>query len=233
MLSYKEYKLLNESLYGVTPLGIAKPTNLGIMGANLSELEEGTKKKKKYMSDLLDDEDPDVEDLGDDLGDDDMGDEPDVDLDDEDEGMDGEGGCGGKHIEFCKKMMKKHMKKEWCGKEKYTDKEGPEPDYDDMSDLKEKPKKKSKKDKDKDKVKFETLTQEDKDWWASVKNMLNSDPQPRNWDGISVQEDQLIPPANDGMVYRQPSAGEPGFAPQQRVGDFNFTPADSGWKYNS
>lgn len=197
MLSYKDYKLLNESLYGITPLGVAKPSVLGgVVGATgaSDDIEEGCggKHMKKKMSaedleDVVDDEDVDDEEV--------MDDEELADLDDDDGGS-----CGGSDDEEIM-MSKKGMKK--CSK------------------------KKSKK-----QMKAENSTPEEESWWNSVHNMLGINPTTKGWDGMSVQEDQLIaPPSSDGMVYREPQPGEVGYAPQGRMGS-NFEPADSGWKYD-
>lgn len=209
MLSYKQYKQLNESLYGFTSLGVTTPAAIGVMGAtgaSEAAIEEG--KKKKMLADVEDKEDaPEDEAPADDEGDPKA--QELADLDDE------EGGdCG--EMQFCKKGMKKKSKKNMkaegneekcqCGKNKC---ECGAP------------------------AKRPQMTEDELAWWSSVHDMLDFNPDGKNWDGIAVKEDALIePPAQDGLVYKndEPQAGDVGFAPQGRIG---YQPADPGWKYSN
>jgi len=63
---------------------------------------------------------------------------------------------------------------------------------------------KKEKGKKKKPAKKKMKTEEDQTWWTSVQNMMDSNPNQKFWDGIG------------------PKPGEPGFAPQGRVGD-NFS----------
>jgi len=143
MLSYKEYKLLNESLYGAFNLGLRSHGTVGgiVSGSNINGTEaaieaeaeeaiEEAKKMKKKMEDeeeeeLLDnpksekdsDEEEDSDDEEGDDDDDDSDDEEegddDEDSDDEDSDEDEEVEDKKKDFAFMKKKMKKKSKKEW------------------------------------------------------------------------------------------------------------------------
>jgi hypothetical protein len=100
MISYKQWKLLNENLDSDAVLGISRPANLGIAGEALSLHGMMTKKMHAGVPhpDDMDDEMGDKGDMGDedmgdeehgDMGDEDMGDEGDMDHDEE-EGEEGE-----------------------------------------------------------------------------------------------------------------------------------------------
>jgi hypothetical protein len=70
------------------------------------------------------------------------------------------------------------------------------------------------------------MKKEDEEWWSSVHNMSIVEPQNKFWDGFSkLEEDALIRPydANAEFVNQsqEPKPGEPGFAPQGRVGGLN------------
>ena len=125
MLSYKEYKLLNESLYGAFNLGLRNPATVGgiISGSSVNgteaaleaeseaALEESKKKKKMDCGD--EDEEEDMEDKeekdseeeeeGDDSEEGDEDEEESEEDDDEDE----------EEKEEEPKFMKKKAKKEW------------------------------------------------------------------------------------------------------------------------
>jgi hypothetical protein len=171
MLSYKEYKLLNESLYGNFNLGIKSNSPVapivGSTGASEIDLEEAKKMKKGMDVEDTEDENKDHEhededheheknkykkhkkdhkEDDEDEEDEDDEDEEDEDDDDEDEDEDEEKPFMKKNMKKCGKMMKKGMK---CGS----------------------------------KMKKENYyNSEDKAWWDSVNSMMNvtSD---KNWDG--------------------------------------------------
>ena len=120
MLSYQNWKLLNESFGSPINLGVKSKSSIGTIGSLLRDLEnheealsleEAKKKMGKVMAKhmkkmgkkkkmLLDDED-EVSDAVDDV-------DVDVEDDDDDDDGDEEKGCAGK---FCGKMSKKKMKK--------------------------------------------------------------------------------------------------------------------------
>jgi hypothetical protein len=64
------------------------------------------------------------------------------------------------------------------------------------------------------------MTKEETDWWSSVMSMVGTDPNSKNWDGISVKEDALLPEIDPNALAlaNVPQPGEPGYAPQQRIG---------------
>ena len=70
------------------------------------------------------------------------------------------------------------------------------------------------------------MTKENKDWYGSVMDQLNSDPNAKFWDGFTtIEEDALLPPQdqNAGLVDgafdpNQVKPGVVGYAPVQRVG---------------
>jgi hypothetical protein len=117
MLSYKEYKLLNESLYGAFNLGLKNPNVVGgivsassingteaALEAEAEEAIEEAKKIKKKMDCGSDEEEmEDQEDEKEDSKDSDEDDEEDEDEDDDDE----------EDEEEEPKFMKKRAKKEW------------------------------------------------------------------------------------------------------------------------
>jgi len=115
MLSYKQWKTLNESILPSFNLGLGQPTNLGIQsafGLGLEESKKAAKKKakKKMEKDKYDDEDED-----DDLVEPSRkADDPDVEMmddeDDDEDGDDDKKSCGN----MSKKMMKSDEKS--CGK---------------------------------------------------------------------------------------------------------------------
>lgn len=63
------------------------------------------------------------------------------------------------------------------------------------------------------------MTKEESEWYNSVMGQINSDPNKRFWDGFTkLEEDALIAPTDPNAEVTEPGPGEPGFAPQQRVG---------------
>lgn len=220
MLSYKNWKLLEES-FGFSNLGIKTPQNIGSVG-NLAGLDEASKKMKKKM--LEDDAVP-----TDEVPDEGTEEEEDEGEETESEPKD----CGCDDKKMCCKGMKKKMKKEACEED---DEEEEEDEDQEIEDAEEE----AGEDLDGDdeegedpdhvaKVKGKTLDmplmgmkkkmkkkmkKEHQDHVNSIKEMLASDPQHKNWDGISVkQEDYLIQ-----STENQPGPGEPGYAPQTRFG---------------
>ena len=229
MLSYKNWKEINESLMGMGPitLGLSNPQNIAVVGSNTAGLEEEiegelestedwlaeakkkmkilkkkiNKAKKKMNGDMedevpSDDGDGDDEDMGDDDGDDE-----DVDDDDDSDSGDDDGDSDSDDNGDDEDMGDGNgggmfMKK--GGKKKmghgYMKKGG----------------KKKSGSYSKKKMKKEAH------WWAS-------DPDPKNWDGISaLDEDSLVPPTDPNADFDQqqeePQPGDVGFAPDGRVG---------------
>lgn len=121
MLSYKEYKLLNESLYGAVNLGLKSPnvvagvvsssningTEAALEAESEEAIEEAKKMKKKCDGDMDDD------DMEDDVEKDEKedGEEDKKDSEESDEGEDEEEGDEEEKEE--PKFMKKKAKKEW------------------------------------------------------------------------------------------------------------------------
>lgn len=216
MLTYKQYKSLNES-FDCT-LGLSQRQAVGVTsnaGPTLDEfmqlLDEKKKMKKKMLGDMGDDETGDGEmvepsslkdkkvvvdkdDMGDhdhdhDDDDDDMGDD---DMGDDDGGDIDLKGLKGDKLMMMKKKMKNKMKK--CSKK--MKKEAAEETAPEVAD---------------------------DPWMQSVMGMLKGDNE-RHWDGFSplTNEDALIPASdpNKGLVDEQPQPGDVGFAPQGRIGSF-------------
>jgi len=121
MLSYKEYKQLNESLYGAFNLGLRSPNTLGIVSASSvngteaaieaeaeQAIEEAKKMKKKMdCDDSEDDEEMDDKDA------DDKDEDGDEDEDEEGDDEEGDEDEDEEEKEEPKMMMKKKAKKEW------------------------------------------------------------------------------------------------------------------------
>lgn len=133
MLSYKQYKALNESVMPSFNLGVTNPTNLGLSSPFADYAEAKKMAKKKSKKKMFGDEEEET-------GDGEMvppaseKDEPDVDVDmgdDEDSGD-----CGMK----CAKSKKKSKKKMWSDEDDAAPEEegeedmGDEEDMDDMGD---------------------------------------------------------------------------------------------------
>jgi hypothetical protein len=243
MLSYQQWRTLNESFGGA--LGVSTPGNLGLVSSfgeryDLDEKKSEKKSKKKMHSE-------------DETGDGEMvdaaseKDEPEVDMED--------GGCG--EGEFCGKMSKKNMKKSakkmWSdeddaaeapaagekGKKVPADLEGEEEDVDMDDDMggcgeegeevatfsgKKSCKNSSKKSEKKSEKKMKAESTEEQDWWNSIKSMVNSNPNQKYGDGWSeYHEDALFAPAEpETTAQKEPGPGEVGFAPQQKLAGPGF-----------
>jgi len=120
MLTYKEWRTINENFGGPIPIGIATPTAIGMINP-LDEAKKGKGKKKKMLGDVppeeeVDKEEPDEEEEEDVEKDTEVkekpedGEEEEEEEDDEDKEK--------KPLFFCKKgkkcsKMNKKMKKEW------------------------------------------------------------------------------------------------------------------------
>jgi hypothetical protein len=212
MLSYKQWKNLNESLGGAIPLGVSTPQNLGAVGSNLNlrqleiELDEAKKKmimkaKKKMAGSCPSDDDDDDDDNGDDSEMDmkmdikGKGDDSDMDMDDDNGDDDESGGDDAIMMKKCmkkksKKCMKKNMKKEHTVKE------------------------------------YNPNETED-EFFASLQSQLSGGlPSDKNWDGLSVQQEDALYNAQDPntgladmnpQVSDNPQPGEAGYAPDTRV----------------
>jgi len=203
MLSYKQWKQVNESLD--FSLGLATPASVGMTTNFQDLLDEAKKKMKKKM---FGDEEEVVDDSEDEEEDEDLDvEEPEEDAPEEDaETGDGEvvdpaskkdvppeeEEEGGNPLLARLKKMKGNMKKKMCADDK-----------------------KDKKDK-KEKVKKEDA---DNDWMKSV---FFAPPANKNFDGIGVTEDALLPviDPNTGLydAAREPQPGQVGFAPQGVLG---------------
>jgi len=186
MLSYREYKLLNESLLAAGPmaLGLRTPNSLGVMGSQpeMTEeeaLEEAKKKGKKKMLAV----------------------EPEPEPEEEEEAPE--------DVEDVKEKIKLKLGKKDDDEEDVEDVEDEEvEDEEDVEDVEEVPmaKKKAKKCAGKKcgkgmKQESLAMSKDDQDWWTSVNRMVNADPNERFWDGMG------------------PKPGEPGYAPQTRIGE--------------
>lgn len=236
MLTYKKWKQLNESFGSVT-LGLSTPSTLGgVVGAqNITpeeaegiELEEGKEGKEgkkgkckcgkkqcicsKKMLDMdpevlkqitTSDDDKEVETDVDATSDEDevdvdeLGDESDEEITDAEEDEEEEEN-GDEDKIIVKKSIKEippmMQKKKMCAKKHMKKKMG--------------------------KKNCKHMTKEDAEWWQSIHDMMDvRHTTDKHWDGIS--EDQLYAPkdANEGLDGEsEPGPGEPGYAPQTRIG---------------
>ncbi|RDJ35515.1 MAG: hypothetical protein DWQ19_11910 [Crenarchaeota archaeon] len=209
MLSYKQWKTLNESFD--TNLGLGQPQSLGVRSENgptldefLTLLDEKKKMKKKMLG-----EKPDVE----------------IDVEDDETG-------DGEMVEPSSVKDKKKIDVDVDVNDEVED-DMDDDDMDDMEDtedmddeqlmmMKKKSKKKMKKcssKKMKKKMKKENV--EVDPWLQSVTNMLKYN-DGKSWDGLASQnEDALIPASDPNAEFAQePGPGEVGYAPQGKVGDF-------------
>jgi flagellar biosynthesis GTPase FlhF len=123
MLSYKEYKLLNESLYGAFNLGLRNPATVGgiISGSSVNgteaaleaeseaALEESKKKKKMDCGDEEEEEEEDMEDKEEKDSEEEEGDDSEEGDEDEEESEEDDED----EEEEEPKFMKKKAKKEW------------------------------------------------------------------------------------------------------------------------
>lgn len=231
LLSYKQYKILNETLGSPITLGMAKPTNLGMIGNRLTpeelaaiELEEGKKKKKKM-------DDGEAVEIDADTGDGEVVDDKKAPPKDKpcDCGSDDCPDCGGDSDIKEEGCGKKHSKKKMsdCGggddeeidisddsEDVDIDDDDDDDDSEDVEDLEggelAMMKKKMKKGMKKNAKKG--MQKEEAEWWTSVHNML---------DGFSsVTEESLLAPydPNEGLTSSEPGPGEVGYAPSGRVG---------------
>lgn len=212
--SYKQWRLLNESFGALGPitLGLGKQHSIGVVGSQLGEdpkegdeLEEGKcggKKCSKKMDADVDIEPDDDEEVPDEAPEEEL--PKDKELKDDDEEGD---------------------------EEKDSDDETddvPDDEEDSDPDITKKPLLMKKKCKaGMKKAMKKGMKKEDQEWWNSIHNMLLADPEAKSWDGFSrIKEDALLPPAdaNAGLANMEPELandpqpGEPGFAPQTRIG---------------
>ena len=227
MLRYKEWKQLNESFLGPVTLGLGNVQNLGITGSqfsveDLEAIEEAAKKGKKKMfgggdedgiekklaglkkkvkgdKDELEGDEDELE------GDEDEkdhkepeGDEDELEGDDDGDKDDLGGGA----------------------KKKVVDLGGDGPMFAKKGGKGKKGCKKSGKGKCE-----ETMTDEDKAWWASLSHQLSANPNKKYSDGTEYflqKEDAVIPPSNTNAELVNddpaPGPGDIGFSPQQRFG---------------
>jgi len=114
-----------------------------------------------------------------------------------------------------KKGLKEKPEKE---PEEEPEEDGEEEEQDDDPDITKKPmlmKKNMKK-------AMKKMKKEDQEWWASVHDMVLSDPENKSWDGFTrIEEDSLIAPTDPNAslnASEEPTAGEVGYAPQGRIG---------------
>ena len=127
MLSYKEYKLLNESLYGAFNLGLRTPNTVaGVVSASsingteaaleaqAEEAIEEAKKMKKKMEDEDEEDREDMEDMEDMEDSDEDSDEDEDSEDDEDEDSEDDEDEESEEEAPKFKFMKKRAKKEWA-----------------------------------------------------------------------------------------------------------------------
>lgn len=197
MLSYKEWKTLNES-YNVS-LGISTPKSLGAFGASFADLLETKKKKKKMMGDVVPEEEPKVPE-------DDDEEEP--DMDDDEETGDGE---------MVEPSSKKDVPKPDDDMDDDDEEEGEKTSDPLMAGMKKKMKKKMGSDCCKP---MKKKMSEDAFFSQSLRNMF-SQGGTKFSDGISVSEDALLPlidPITGYHIQADPLPGEVGYAPQTRFG---------------
>lgn len=217
MISYKEYKQLQESFFGLAggTLGVTSPQSLGLMGAHTDTksaeemLDEAKKKAKKMLAgcgtgQATDDGDGEVvkpsavKDADVDADDD----APKGDgADDDDENLDPEAMDGPK---FSKKKMSADDKCSECHQSPCV-----------CSDVKKK-------------FKEAMMEEMESEFFASLRSMM-APPKPRDFSPVS--EEILFNPSdpNFGLVAQdasepvqtvsEPSPGEVGFSPEGRLGD--------------
>lgn len=211
MLTYKQWRTLNENVGSALPLGVSSPQAIGVMGSNSArwemELEEAKKKmKKKMLGDAPDDEEDVDADTGPDgevVSKDDAApkDEP---TDDADAEADAEGDHEepeGDEVEA------------GGGDEEEDDEEAPPPM------LQKKKMKKCGGKKCNKTMKKEDV--EEDDFMASLNRQLHFDPAQKWWDGFSAEfsEDALYQPADpNSSFYDDAAPGAVGYAPDTRIG---------------
>lgn len=200
MLSYKNWKLYNESIGSTFVLGVKQPQNIGTVGATgasdiTSEieiaLEEARKKMKKKMNGDMGDEAPEPEEAPEEK----IKKRPPEDAAPEEGGDEGDD----------------HEEKESPDEEAKEKKEEPE------EEAKEKPEPTLfQKKKQKSKMK-----KEDVEFWNSLQKMLHGGlPTERFRDGTNgFTEDALLAPIDINKAVTEVGPGEPGFAPQTRIGE--------------
>lgn len=207
MLNYRNWKLLEESFGGV--LGIKAPNNIGMV-SNLAgteaSIEEAKAKKKMLEDDAVPTDEPSEED--------------DSEVSEE-KPEEKEEDCSCDKNKKCSKMCCKNMKKESC-----DDDDDEDDDEDDDDDASEDDDLDGDDDGENDpdhkaKMKGKTLEMPlmmkkkmKKEHLENIKAQMSSDPQHKNWDGISKREDCLIA----GQEEKIPGPGEVGYAPQTRFG---------------
>ena len=211
MLSYQKWKLLEESFGGV--LGIQTPNVVGGIVGNLAGIEEAKTKKKMLEDDAVPTDDVPAEEEGD-------KEDADVEVEKDD--------CGCDDKKNCSKMCCKNMKKEGCGDEEDVEDDDSEDEEDlDGEDAGEgDPDNKAKEDGKtlemplmmKKKMKKKMSKKMKKEHLENINAQISTDPQHKNWDGISKREDCLIP----GQEEKIPGPGEVGYAPQTRFGVGSF-----------
>lgn len=226
MLSYKQYKLINESVPSTT-LGLGKlptvggiVTNSGLSASQtLADLIDEAKKKKKMLSDEVPVEDEESEDEDDaETGDGEVVEpksekdvpvEDDEEEDDEEEEVpeDDEEEVPEDKEKLTPMMMKKKMKKKM---EKMKAKMKKEWNIDEG--------KKDKKEEKKEKC-TKMMTKEDLEIADSLRKMFKVETSnKKHWDGIPFGEETLLPPSAEDVAQFQ--------APKQKWWD-GFTPIDS------
>jgi hypothetical protein len=218
MLSYNEWKLLNETLGGPVPLGVSTPQSIGISGANdvqsvLDEAKKKLKKKKKCQAKKCSKMNADMDmDMGDeeeeldikakkpDLDVDPDKPEPEVDDDDDDDEVDIEDKVDDEGDEELDVEKKPPMDK-------------PPMDKPPMFSKKKSKKKSAKKMKKEQDEFFQSLS----------KQMSGGTTDTKYWDGISEDAVFNPPDPNRGLadmapeVDDNPGPGEVGFGPSTRI----------------
>jgi hypothetical protein len=226
MLSYKQWKMLNESVLPSFTLGVANPSNLGLnapSGFGMDILEAKKKSKKKMDLGGEDDETGDGETVEPSSPKDDPDVDVDVDVHDDDAAIeDGQGCdsmCGKGSKKNCKKS-KKNCKKSKKKMDVDVSDDGDQPDDsgdedegegdDDGDDVELAGKGGdvgggmgdagpmfSKKKSKKAGKKMKAEASEEDAWWASVKSMVGPAPNTKYKDGWSeYQEDALFTPVD-------------------------------------
>lgn len=218
MSEFTRWQQLNEALG--FPLGVKNSQSLGLSGVSFDE------RKKKMDYDDEQGEVPGEQDTGPDEYEDEDEEEKEVDVLDKDDDDDDEDGekkpcdCDKPELDakaFCKKCKKYSKKNAKKNAKKNLKKESAFSPYNEFQ--------------------FEQMpevgTEEYREkFFASLKDHFG-DPNQKHDDGINLEEEIIFEPTDDQLPKSEnPQPGQPGFAPQSRIGGFGGqdTPPRADWE---